>query len=106
MSKLSARRYRRGHDMLILRVGVGGGERRVTLPPLYKFDVCFNHKGSYVEILLDLRSFSATTDALSLAHSLARLTPTECEREASCERAPDRALTLLPINRAQTYRRR
>ena len=24
MSKLSARRYRRGHDMLILRVGVGG----------------------------------------------------------------------------------
>ena len=38
MSKLSARRYRRGHDMLILRVGVGG-ERRATFPPLYKFVV-------------------------------------------------------------------
>jgi hypothetical protein len=103
MSKLSARRYRRGHDMMmILRVGVG--ERRVTFPTLYR--VCLMSVSSYVEILLDLRSFSATTDALSLAHSLARLTPTECEREASCERAPDRALTLLPINRAQTYRRR
>lgn len=44
MSKLSARRYRRGHDMMILRVGVC--ERRATFPPLYKF-VSVNYLRSF-----------------------------------------------------------
>ena len=62
--------------------------RRKAARRVHTYDAASQHDTAFVEILLDLRSFSATTDALSLAHSRARLTPTECEREASCERAP------------------
>ena len=77
-TRVHARSRDTPHTQSALHTGRISCSRRV-----HTYDAASQHDTAFVEILLDLRSFSATTDALSLTHSLARQTPTECEREAS-----------------------